>query len=108
MFPRIFALLAFTFALLIASATTTSAQLPNNSPAGMAAGAAVNLPAVQVNHVFIVMEENHSYTDVIGNPAMPYLNSLGLRLLGGPGILCKHPSLHRQLLHAYDWANHHQ
>jgi len=30
----------------------------------------------QVNHVFIVMEENHSYSDVIGNPAMPYLNSL--------------------------------
>jgi hypothetical protein len=28
------------------------------------------------NHVFIVMEENHSYSDVIGNPNMPYLNSL--------------------------------
>jgi phosphatidylinositol-3-phosphatase len=27
-------------------------------------------------HVFVVVEENHDYTDVIGNPAMPYLNSL--------------------------------
>src|SRR5947209_3861882 len=28
------------------------------------------------NHVFIVMEENHSYSSVIGNSSMPYLNSL--------------------------------
>lgn len=28
------------------------------------------------SHVFIVMEENHSYASVIGNKAMPYLNSL--------------------------------
>src|SRR5262250_3077467 len=28
------------------------------------------------NHVFIVIEENHSYASVIGNPAMPYLNGL--------------------------------
>jgi hypothetical protein len=28
------------------------------------------------SHVFIVMEENHSYSSVIGNSSMPYLNSL--------------------------------
>ncbi len=39
-------------------------------------GSAVQPLSRQVNHVFIVMEENHSYTDVIGNPQMPYLNSL--------------------------------
>ena len=27
-------------------------------------------------HVFLVMEENHSYSSVIGNSSMPYLNSL--------------------------------
>jgi acid phosphatase len=27
-------------------------------------------------HVFVVLEENHSYSSVIGNSAMPYLNSL--------------------------------
>lgn len=27
-------------------------------------------------HVVIVVEENHSYTSVLGNPAMPYLNGL--------------------------------
>src|SRR5205814_8079626 len=30
----------------------------------------------QFGHVFIVVEENHGYTSVIGSPAMPYLNSL--------------------------------
>jgi phosphatidylinositol-3-phosphatase len=28
------------------------------------------------SHVFIVVEENHSYSSVIGNSSMPYLNSL--------------------------------
>lgn len=28
------------------------------------------------SHVFLVVEENHSYSDVIGNSAMPYLNGL--------------------------------
>jgi phosphatidylinositol-3-phosphatase len=34
-------------------------------------------PAVPVfSHVFVVVEENHSYSSVIGSSAMPYLNSL--------------------------------
>src|SRR5712692_4882133 len=32
--------------------------------------------APQFGHVFIVVEENHSFSSVIGNPDMPYLNSL--------------------------------
>ena len=35
-----------------------------------------NLANVQVQHVFIVMEENHGWNSVVGNPQMPYLNSL--------------------------------
>jgi phosphatidylinositol-3-phosphatase len=31
---------------------------------------------VQFGHVFLVVEENHSYSEVIGNTSMPYLNSL--------------------------------
>ncbi|HVJ08405.1 MAG TPA: alkaline phosphatase family protein [Acidisarcina sp.] len=31
---------------------------------------------IQVQHVFLVVLENHSYSSVIGNPSMPYLNSL--------------------------------
>lgn len=40
------------------TATTTSSVVPASS------------------HVFIVMEENHSYSSVIGSSSMPYLNSL--------------------------------
>jgi hypothetical protein len=29
-----------------------------------------------VAHVFVLVEENHSYTSIIGNPAMPFTNSL--------------------------------
>jgi acid phosphatase len=37
-------------------------------------GVAQTLPAFK--HVFVVMEENNNYASVIGNSAMPYLNSL--------------------------------
>jgi phospholipase C len=32
--------------------------------------------APQFDHVILVVEENHSFTDVMGNSAMPYFNSL--------------------------------
>jgi phosphatidylinositol-3-phosphatase len=28
------------------------------------------------DHIFVIVEENHGFTDVIGNPAAPNLNSL--------------------------------
>jgi acid phosphatase len=37
-------------------------------------GALAQVPAS--SHVFLVVEENHSYSSVVGNSAMPYLNSL--------------------------------
>jgi phosphoesterase family protein/HYDIN/CFA65/VesB family protein/ASPM-SPD-2-Hydin domain-containing protein/centrosomal CEP192-like protein len=30
----------------------------------------------QFGHVFIVVEENHGYSEMVGDPSMPYLNSL--------------------------------
>jgi len=51
-------------------------------------------PAGQVNHVFIIMEENHSYSDVIGNPQMPYLNSLAQTYSVAQGYYADtHPSI---------------
>lgn len=38
--------------------------------------AVLNAQVPQSNHVVVVMEENHSYSGVIGSQAMPYLNSL--------------------------------
>ncbi|MBZ5721609.1 MAG: acid phosphatase [Acidobacteriia bacterium] len=40
----------------------------------MAASGFAQLP--QFNHVFVVLEENHNYSSVIGSRSMPYLNSL--------------------------------
>ncbi len=51
--------LGFTALLLVLSISSfTSAQVPHS------------------NHVVVVVEENHSFSQVIGNPAMPYFNSL--------------------------------
>jgi acid phosphatase len=36
----------------------------------------INAQVPASNHVVVVLEENHSYSSVIGNTAMPYLNSL--------------------------------
>src|SRR5690349_14846453 len=33
----------------------------------------------QAGHVLLLLEENHSYSTVIGNPAMPFLNSLATK-----------------------------
>jgi len=61
--------------------------------AQVAASAADSVPA-QVNHVFIVMEENHSYSQVIGSPSMPYLNSLAQTYAIAEGYFADtHPSI---------------
>ncbi|MGC2109827.1 MAG: alkaline phosphatase family protein [Candidatus Korobacteraceae bacterium] len=59
-----------------------------------AASQAVRSPSGQVNHVFLVMEENHSYSDVIGNPDMPYFNSLAQTYSLAKGYFANtHPSI---------------
>jgi phosphatidylinositol-3-phosphatase len=44
--------------------------------------------------VFLVVEENHSYSDVIGNSAMPYLNGLASKFAVGTQYFANtHPSI---------------
>lgn len=48
----------------------------------------------QFKHVVVVVEENHSYSHVIGNPAMPYLNSLAAKYaLAADYYADAHPSI---------------
>ena len=48
----------------------------------------------QFGHVFLVVEENHSYSDVIGNSQMPYLNSLAQKYgLATQYFANTHPSI---------------
>ena len=94
MFARKSALLVLTITLLIAGVTTAPAQLRDSSAENTPTTRAVKLSGTQVSHVFIVMEENHSYSDVIGNPAMPYLNSLAASYSVAQGYYANtHPSI---------------
>jgi hypothetical protein len=61
-----FRLLALAFCVLALAGCT--AQVANTPPPPA--------QSVRFGHVFIVVEENANYSNVIANPAMPYLNSL--------------------------------
>jgi hypothetical protein len=54
-------------------------RLPSTSPPSGCVGHVAETPppsqSVRFGHVFIVVEENANYADVIANPSMPYLNS---------------------------------
>ena len=94
MLTRLSTLIALTIALQIFATATAAAQAPNKPSESAAAGSTAIRPGLQVNHVFIVMEENHSYSDVIGNPQMPYLNSLAQTYSDAPAYYADtHPSI---------------
>lgn len=58
---------------------------------------AANFPTF--SHVFLVVEENHSFTDVIGNSSMPYLNSLASKYgLAKQYFANAHPSIPNYLM----------
>ena len=50
-----------------------------SSTAGTSGGGGGTTPTssqLSFGHIFLVVEENHSFADVVGNSSMPYLNSL--------------------------------
>src|SRR5690348_18126081 len=55
-------------ALQLSCGSHSTPQTPTSTP----------VPTAQLtfSHVFLIVEENHSYSDVIGNSSMPYFNSL--------------------------------
>jgi phosphatidylinositol-3-phosphatase len=48
----------------------------SSAGAGSSPGGAGTSAIPQFAHVFVLVEENHSFNDVVGNANMPYLNSL--------------------------------
>src|SRR5579871_1413274 len=64
--PRILYYPAFCFSLLFQIACGGSSIHQNPVPAS----------EPTFNHILLVVEENHSYSEVIGNASMPYFNSL--------------------------------
>lgn len=66
--------------------------LPLVSLLGLTVLAGAQVP--QSGHVVVVMEENHSYSSVIGSAAMPYLNSLATQnALATQYFADTHPSI---------------
>ena len=59
---------------VLAMAASTVSAMASASPTP-----AIKAPASRYDHVFVVVEENHGFEDVIGNPAAPNLNRLADR-----------------------------
>lgn len=83
---RFFAL--FTFSLFLAGCgsvgASNSTPTPTPTPATVAAA----------DHVFLILLENHGFSQVIGNSAMPYLNSLATQhALAANYFANTHPSI---------------
>ena len=81
--------------------STTGSYTITATVSGSTASTTFNLSNVlstggipQFSHVFIVVEENHSFGDVIGNPNMAYLNGLAnINSLATQYYADAHPSL---------------
>jgi phospholipase C len=78
------ALLAFAACTSTGTATPTTAPstAASSHASGAATGASPSAHAAGLprpDHVVVVIEENHSYSDVIGNSSASYINSLAAR-----------------------------
>ncbi|MFL6213183.1 MAG: IPT/TIG domain-containing protein [Blastocatellia bacterium] len=65
-----------------AGAVDVTVTNPDGQSGTLTGGFTYTAPGAQTprfGHVFLVVEENHSYANVIGSSAMPYLNSLAAR-----------------------------
>jgi len=70
-------LLLFAGIGVVSSAVSCSGQKTGTSPMAPSSNpSSTPQSAGSVNHIFIVVEENAGFDDVIGSHAMPYLNSL--------------------------------
>ena len=81
---RVLASLFFIATLMCAGCGGVSSHVTTNPPP----------PSATADHVFLVVLENHGFGQVIGNPAMPYLNSLAAaHSLAADYFANAHPSI---------------
>ncbi len=73
---------------------TASSKGPTPSPTPPASPTPVPSPVPATDHVVMVVLENHSFSQVIGSPFMPYFNSLASQhALAGNYFANTHPSI---------------
>jgi phosphatidylinositol-3-phosphatase len=88
---------AFSSVLFLLTASALAAaplSSPKTTPVAASAstGARATVPAS--SHVFLMVEENHSYASVLGNSSMPYFNGLAKRYgLATQYYASTHPSI---------------
>jgi hypothetical protein len=61
-----------------ASPTTTSSQITNTPPATISANTPAGVPSNstgQIKTVFLIVMENHNWSDILNNSSAPYINS---------------------------------
>jgi phosphatidylinositol-3-phosphatase len=88
------------------SVTTTYTAAATGTGGTVTSSATVTVTATptppgvpQFGHVFLLVEENHSYSSVIGNSAMPYFNSLAKQYgLATQYFANTHPSIGNYLM----------
>ncbi len=81
---RALALLSFSALAVLAACggnVAVNGALPNPLPGPVTPNnpSPTSSATPSIEHVIVVVEENHSYESVIGNPDMPYLNGLATR-----------------------------
>src|SRR6266508_4212582 len=87
-----------------ATHTPSPAPTPTNKPT--AAPAPVHAPATP--HIMLIVEENNSYSDIIGNAQLPYINSLAKKYgVATNWWALSHPSLPNYLamISGSTWGN---
>src|SRR5512143_1654193 len=91
------ALLLSGFVILLVSCGGVASSSPGNSGiggTGAGGGSATSGSVPQFSNVVLVVEENHSYSQVIGNGTMPFLNQLAAQnALATQYFADAHPSL---------------
>src|SRR6266436_4720083 len=91
----------FAVGLILCICAFASVQLACGGGSGSSVQVQTPVPAGQptFSHVVLVVEENHSYSEVIGNASMPYINSLAPQYgLAAQYFADAHPSLPNYLL----------
>jgi acid phosphatase len=77
-----------------AACTALLAAVSLASACGGGSIASGSIPPTSSTQVFLLVEENHSYSEVIGNSSMPYLNSLATQYgLATQYFADSHPSI---------------